>query len=171
MARARTFVRPGKKIDFKEWVGIPAVSTVLTTATTIQGGSIAFAIPATILRARGAVQCALDDSKQVGDEIRLTFGLGVVSSDAFAAGAGSMPDPNAEVEYPWLWWNTMFLRAEGTGAQEAWGSSVVRLDVDTKAMRKVKPGQSLVWVAQSTTVVGAPVTNIDFLTGRVLIGT
>ena len=171
MARGRVYTRPAKKIDFKEWVGIPSLSTAQVADTTVLGGSLAFAIPATILRVRGAVQAAMDSTMQIADEMEITWGLGIISSDAFAAGAGSVPDPAGEIEYPWLWWGTMFLRSEIAAGLNNWGTSAQRLEVDTKAMRKVKPGQSLAWILQTSATVGAVAVNMDFHKSRVLIGT
>ncbi len=163
--------RPGRKLDNKSWSFIPFFGTSFAGDATFVGGSILFLVPATILRIRGAVQFHFDAAKQVGDEINITLGLAVASTDAVAAGAGSMPDPGGEPEFPWLWWGDFFLHAESTGAQEVWGLTSQRVVVDSKAMRKVKPGQSLVWVGESSQQVGAPATFLDFMRTRVLIGT
>ena len=172
MARGhRVFARPGKKIDFKQWTSILALGTSVNTDELVQGASLAFGNSATILRIRGAVQASFDSTNTAGDDITLTWALGMVSTDAFAAGLGSMPDPAGEPEYPWLWWGTMFLHSELTVAPPGgWGTLAQRLEVDSKAMRKVKPGQSLVWLMQATGQAGTPLTNIDFMQTRVLIG-
>jgi len=164
--------RSGRKIDFKQWGGIPSLSLEVNSDGTNSGGSIAFLEPATILRVRGHVMAAFDESKQVGDEILVTFGLGIISSDAFAAGPTAFPDPAGDIEYPWLWWGQMSLESYvTTNDEEAWGTSRQILQVDSKAMRKVKPSESLVWVVQTGGAVGAPVTVINFGLTRVLIGT
>ncbi len=167
----QTIGRRGRTIDFKQWASIPALGTAITGDGTFQGGSVAFAVPATILRCRGFVQAAFASGVQVGDDMNINFGLGIVSTDAFAAGAGSMPDPAGEPEYPWLWWQEVFLNSEQVEEPVSWGPGALRLDVDTKAMRKVKPGESLVWVGEATQSLGAPEVNVDFGRTRVLIGT
>ncbi len=169
MARRRS--GSGRVLDMKQWSAILANDQAISTAGTFKGNFLQFAEPSTILRCRGYVQAALDASKQVADTMSIAFALGIVSSDAAAAGGGSLPDPFGEPEYPWLWWGSMTLRSDIAAGEEAYGSSVQILEVDTKAMRRMKPGQSLIWVAESATVSGAPVTNVTFGFTRVLIGT
>ena len=113
----------------------------------------------------------MDQSKQVGDRIRLTFGLGIVSTDAATLGSTAVPDPGGEPDYPWLWWGTMDLLSYLAVGNESWGTSRQIVDVDTKAMRRFKPGQSLIWIVEAASVSGAPVTDVIFHQTRVLIGT
>ena len=113
----------------------------------------------------------MDATMQVGDTIAFAFGLGIVSTDAFTAGAASFPDPFGDVDYPWLWHGTMFLRSELAAGVNAWGMSAQRLEVDTKAMRRFKPSESLGWIVESATVAGAPATEVTVGFTRVLIGT
>jgi len=162
----------GRVIDFKAWLGMAATDISVGSAQTNLGSSLAFTAPGTILRCRGYVQAAMDATKQVDDTIGLAFGLCIASTEAVAAGAASVPDPFDEVEYPWLWWGSMFLRSSTTTTEgNAWGTTAQRLEVDTKAMRRFKPEQSLVWVVQSATVSGAPATDVTMGFTRVLIGT
>ena len=171
MARARF----GKKIDFKQWTVLPGKSVSHTTDGTniASTGGLAFTSPSTILRVRcPEILQYFDESRQVGDGIVLTYGLGVVTTDAVAAGDASMPDPQSEPEFPWVYWTQVTLRGEITSMVEAEGTSSVRLrDIDSRAMRKMHPGQSLVWVLQRTGAFGAPVTLVTVADTRVLIGT
>ncbi len=169
MARGR---RPGRVIDFKQWTAAPGLISTISTATTFSSGALSFTSPATILRVRGYVQAMFDATKAAGDRLILTWGLGIVSTDAFTAGAGSLPDPASEPEYPWMWWGEMRLESQLAGPDgDAWGTANQRLEVDTKGMRRVKPGQTMVMVGQSTNVAGAPATLIDVGQMRTLIGT
>ena len=161
----------GRTIDFKTWAATPFSTSTISTATTAGGGGVSTGAQATVLRTRGYVQAIMDSTKQVGDTMLLTFGLGIVSSDAFAVGGGSLPDPLGDADYPWLWWGEMFLEAELAAAQEAWGGSAQRLEVDSKAMRRLAPSQTLAWVVQATQVAGAPAVSVTFGTTRVLFGT
>ena len=164
-------VRRGKKIDFKRWEGIPSITLESSGEATALGGSLAFAIPATILRCRGNIMCSLDETKQVGDVMVVSFALGIISTDAFVAGVTAVPDPAGEIEYPWLFWGDVTLQAYVAAGEEAFGSSARFFDVDTKAMRKVSPGQSLAWIVQRSGSAGSPTTLIDIGQTRVLIGT
>ena len=163
--------RFSKTIDFKQWTSIPTVRSTLTADSTLLGGSLAFAVPATILRVRGYVSGQFDSTKQVGDRIDLTWGFAVLSTDAVSAGPTVLPDPGDEPNYPWLWWMDMDLESHIAAGEEAWGTTAQRYEVDSKAMRKVKPGESLVGLVQARGAAGAPVTIVHFGETRVLIGT
>ncbi len=162
----------GRTIDFKNWDSMPgSVLQSSAVGTKVTGSFLSFTRPCTILRVRARIWGALDATKQVGDEFSSTIGLGIVSTDAFTAGAASMPDPDSEPGYPWMWWSTLDLRSEVAAASEDWGISQQIIEVDTKAMRRVQPEQTLVYVIQHILATGAPVTNFCFGTSRVLVGT
>jgi len=161
----------GRRIDYKQWTVVGATQASFTTDGTGVGGSLGFAVPGTILRCRCFISALMDSNSQVGDDMGLTFGLGIVSTDAVAAGSGSLPDPGDEPEYPWLWWGDMVVHSETTTPISSWGPHAQLLQVDTKAMRRVKPGQSLVWVIQRSGTSGAPTVIIDIGQTRVLFGT
>ncbi len=162
--------RGGRTVDYKEWDAIPQLTAEVGSDTTLAGGGLAFLGSATILRCRGYVEAHLDETKQVGDLAGVVFGLGIVSSDAHALGSTALPDPASEPEYPWLWWGVIQLEAYVAAGEESWGSTAQRLEVDTKGMRRIKPGQTLAWVAQTRGLSGAPVTRVIMGQTRVLIG-
>ena len=160
----------GRVIDNKEWQATPFSQSVIAADGTSPGGGITFAIPATILRMRGYVQAVMDSSAQVGDDIVLTFGFAVLATDAFIVGA-SLPDPFDEPSFPWLWWGEMTLIAQTTTPVMGWGPHAQRLEVDSKAMRRVKPNQTLGGIVQASGATGAPNTIVTFGSIRTLIGT
>ena len=164
--------RPGRTIDYKSWAAIPGLVDEILASETGSAGGLAFTEPATILRCRGYVKAMFDESMQVGDIIILAFALAIVSTDAFGvASGGGLPDPIAEPEYSWLWWGEIRLDAFTAAGENAWGTSAQLLEVDTKAMRKIKPRETLTMVFEVGTIAGAPVTYIDIGQTRVLIGT
>ncbi len=175
MAFRRGTLRPARKIDYKQWTFMPAAATSVTADSTfLDAGFVSFLAPATILRCRGSIQVNFDQTVQAGDEMGLTFGLGIFSTDAINLGSTAMPDPGGEPDFPWLWWYDLWLHTDiagGTALGNAWGQAVQRVNIDTKAMRKVKPGQGLALVVQATGSVGAPVVDVDFQRVRVLLGT
>jgi len=169
MARRRG---SGRVIDMKQWSFLPAGDQAISVAGITLSSQSDFLEPGTILRSRGYVQASMDASKQVNDTIGVAFGLGIVSTDAATLGSTAMPGPFSDPQYPWLWFGTMFLRANlASGQDEAWGVSQQRLEVDTKAMRRFKPKESLVWVIETASLAGGPATNITTGFTRVLIGT
>ena len=169
--RAAVRTRPGRTIDFKQWTLIPSITLTGGTAATNLGGGLEFAVPATVLRCRCRIGAYFDASMQAGDVMGIALGLGIVSSDAFDAGAASVPDPNVEAEYPWLWWGMTMLGSEITLGHEEYGQHSQVFEVDTKAMRKVKPRETLCWILQRTLAVGSPTTIVRIGVSRVLIGT
>ncbi len=171
MARRQVVTRPGKKIDFKSWSSLLSVVQSISSDSTVLGSSLAFAIPATILRCRGQIAVGMDESKQVNDTCKLAFGLAMISTDAFAAGAGSVPDPAGEADFPWLWWYEVHLNNFVAAASESGGLYQVRIELDSKAMRKVKPGESLAFITQYVDITGAPIVDLLQSQIRVLIGT
>ena len=165
--------RRGKTIDFKTWFGMPSLRQSFSTdGTRLASGSLAFSSTSTILRVRTPeIMAFLDNTQQAGDIIDLTFGLGIFSTDAVTAGAGSMPDPQVEADYPWLWWGSIHLEGDAAASFQGLGTSVVWIHPDTKAMRRVRAGQSLTWVVEAGQASGAPTTILFVGQSRVLIGT
>ena len=161
----------GRTIDFKQWTAIPGGSLNLSANGTSGGpGLLAFSIPATILRVRGHVHVAmLAGGLTATDEAEVVFGLGIFSSDAVALGSTALPDPSAEAEYPWMWYGeaTMYSPNADFGDPRI----QVHIPIDTKAMRKVKPAESLTMVAQYVNSSGIPGLRVIYSQLRVLIGT
>ncbi len=166
---ARQFQRSARQE--KDWLTIPGFNLGLVSESTFIGGSLPFTTSSTILRMLGEYVIGLNGPAPTAqDGAFITVGIGVVSSDAFAAGGGSMPDPNAEGGYPWLYWRShpMFFRTTTEDPSDGRGS--IRVTFDVKSMRKVKASQSLVPVIQYADVSGLPALRIDFGATRVLVG-
>ncbi len=138
-----------------QWVG-PADQqyvAVATTAKTLIGSfTPATAVPSmnnpTVVRVRGEVsitpQAFSADVTIVG-----AYGVAIVSTDAFAAGAASVPGPFDDADWGgWLVWRSfsrIFEFADATGF--FWGS--FEQEVDSKAMRKMGSNDTMVLVAES----------------------
>ncbi len=161
--------RHGKTVDYKQWDGLPAISLLLVANATVQGAALSFTSPATILRCRGQMVAFMDEGQQVGDKARIAVGLGIISTDAF--NGGTVPDPASEAEYPWLYWHDFQLGSSLAVGINNEGSSSYRFEVDTKAMRKIRPGESLCWQAQYVDGTGTPAVDLQMAQTRVLIGT
>ena len=160
--------------QMKHWHGSTnSVVNFTADATGILATFSAPTDPYTILRTLGQVIVVPTGSGTfvAADLATVTCGLGIVSSDALAAGAGSLPDPAVEPEYDWLWWHPTFAAFEGSA--DAPGQEIgmtERINFDTRAMRKVKPRQALVMVAQYQDSNGAPPLTVS-ASFRVLSGT
>ena len=114
---------------------------------------------------------SLEQTVAANDAVKIGLGLAVISTDAFDLGATAFPDPSGEPEFPWYWWSEFHLASEGTAIEAAAGIQNVRIEVDSKAMRKVKPGETLAWVVQYSDILGTPPVQILLAQVRVLIGT
>ena len=172
---ARQIRGSGRRTD-KQWGFMPSGVTSLTTATTvIAPGGLSFSEPGTIMRCRGSMFLGISAATAAGDEAKVAFGLALVSTDAFDAGSGSMPDPAAEPDYPWLWWTqeTIFspFVIDGTGSDDSSGRVAIHIPIDTKAMRKVKPRMTLAMVSQYVDISGTPALRWATNAVRVLVGT
>ncbi len=156
----------------KEWTSIPGIQLPMTSGATLLGGSVAFASAATVLRMLGEYIITPTSAATAGDAAVVGVAIGVVSSDAFAAGAGSMPDPTDEPEYPWLYWaNHSFFFPSTLTLLGQTDAGSIRRSFDIRSMRKLKPRESLAFVAQYTDRAGAPPLQLDVAVTRVLVGT
>ena len=106
-----------------------------------------------------------------GDEGELCYAIGVISSDAATAGGGSVPDPIDEPAYPWLYWMSHPLASNGALEESALASMSVRARIDVKSMRKLKPSESLVSIAQYANVASGGNPPLTIVVGglRVLV--
>jgi len=135
--------------------------------------SFSFSEAGTIMRLVGG-EILLSFATQTlvaSDAAALTVGIGLVSTDAAAAGAASMPDPASDSVYDWIWWYTSILRNMNVTTETglfAQGAAVSRIPINSKAMRRFKGAQSLVAVVQYADVNGAPTVFVDFAGVRVL---
>ena len=168
--RVAAFRRPAKKIDFKQWTSVPGQSqNQVANGTVAASGSLGFSAPATILRVRGVIAVAFNGGSQIADEAEITMGLGVFSTDAVAVGGTALPDPGSEPEYPWMWFGTFLMLSPSVEEDDTW--SRIMMTLDTKAMRKVKPGESLVLVSEYLDIVGTPSLRLMVGQMRTLLGT
>ncbi len=167
----RTFAR-GQRMA-KHWHFIPSVSQSLTANGTALGGGLALDGPWTVIRMLGDLMIAATPGGTFvsADEARVAVAIGVISSDAFAAGAASVPDPSAEPDYPWLYFRELgFLFAGASPAGDEL-TAHVRINLDIRSMRKLKPRETLAFVMQYVDVNGAPPMTIQQSIIRVLVAT
>jgi len=122
----------------------------------------------TCVRIRGQIIASIDGPVD-GDRVVVNAGIIIVSADAFAAGSASMPSPTSDLDAPWSWFGTMLLMAQEAVAT-ADGQNWARLEIDSKAMRRMKTNETAALLVQNADHGGAAV--IDVLSaGRVLFST
>ncbi len=155
----------------KQWSAIPGIAFGMTADSTNGAGSLGFAEACTVLRMLGEYTIFPTSPPVAGDEVVVTIGIGVISSDAAALGATAFPDPSEEPEYPWLYWASHGFGYNGTLEESALLSSSLRQKFDVRSMRKIKPRESLQMVVQYADVGSAGDPPLTIVTGvtRVLI--
>ena len=148
MARARRFA-PRVSARLTQWLA-PANQGFIAVAS---GGatiiaSVGFEEPVTIMRNRGMVSIKLNDYSADLDIVG-AYGMGVVSTEAFIAGVASIPEPFTDADWGgWFVWRSFGHRFESvTNVSTLLGSW--SFEVDSKAMRKVRPNETIVEVCES----------------------
>ena len=131
-------------------VGISAAKVAAGTSAlgVATGGGI------TLIRTRGNLSVHFDPTT-VADVVDLGIGLGIFSSDAFATGQAAMPGPLSDADYDWVYHNVFVIPPASTNTEtETSLNQNMNVVVDSKAMRKMKPNQTLGWIAEASVLNG-----------------
>ncbi len=154
MARGR---RSGRGPDYI-WSGTGWFQQAQGSATAIGNTVIAvFNEAQTLVRLRGYASATIDPSA-AGDIIVISMGFILADDDAVAAGAASIPSPTNDTDGDWIWHGWFPLHAEfstGEGSDHN-----VQMVIDSKAMRRVKPNEQLVMVADGQIFAGTPTADL-----------
>jgi len=155
----------------KQWSSIPGVQLNLTSAGTSGAASLPFTSPFTVMRMLGGFMVGPTNGGafSAGDAMTLAFAIGVVSTDAVAAGAGSLPDPAGEPDFPWLYWKEATIFLQTATPAPGLGAHVERVSFDIRSMRKLKPRESLASIVQYVDISGVPPVNVQINQTRVLL--
>ncbi len=136
-----------------QWVGSADQGYVAIAAgATVIQQSNATLVGSTIVRTRGGFSI-LPDTFEVDKNIIGAIGIGLVSDQAFAAGAASVPGPWTDQDWSgWLYWSPfqyhwdvttdigrLVVGVAGAGAEV----------IDSKAMRKVQANETVIVVVES----------------------
>jgi len=146
----RPFVRGAKRKS--QWVASADQGVVsLTSGASQILQSNATLGTTTIIRTRGLISVA--PSAVTADiDIQGAFGMGIVSDQAFAAGAGSIPGPWTDQDWGgWFLWipffNALEVGAAPSSVELYMPNSVFHFD--SKAMRKVEINETVVVMIES----------------------
>ena len=152
MARGRSGSR-----GLKDWGGVNFGSTTVSLTQAQMGTSLLDVEPVTLLRIRGNL-LVKGTPNAVADDDVVGLGFIVATDNAVAAGGASLPGPILNPDAPWIWHQYVPLSAGSAGLLGDDIGSVVRVDVDSKAMRKLGISEQLVLVAEISTDEYASVT-------------
>ena len=126
----------------------------------------------TVVRIRGELSVFLTASNQAHGGIRGAVGIGIANENAFTVGGiGSLQTPVTDVDWDGWIWHSFFTVASIT-ATIADGSNavgcVVRIPIDSKAMRKQPDNMVLYAAYEGRSEFGSVTTFLD-LDCRVLV--
>jgi len=164
-SRPRAIVgRTQKRVP--QWSNIILLSRQLALdATQVVGTSAAgagFSEKTTIIRVRGSATVAMD-AGAIADSMVVGLGLLVVRNNAFTVGgASSMPSPIDDPEAQFLYHQLFSLGPSVSATDDA--SSIVnnaRVEIDSKAMRKVSPDETLAFIWDATILAGTPTADVQ----------
>ena len=120
----------------------------------IAGGNVS----QTLMRIRGTWRAWMDASgSAAADIVRVACGVIPVSS-----GGTTTSLPLTDGDAPWIWYGIATLGAETAVGNVGAPTEFVEREIDSKAMRIIRPDIDLVVVMESADVVGAPLTNQTF---------
>ena len=158
MPRLRRGFQPrSRSVRVTSWgFGPNAVNTAISASSSVlwtNGVTLVAEAKATIVRARGEIALFLTAATSAADGFTGAVGLCMVTNEAFAAGAGSIPGPQSDIDWDGWMWHSVFhlfspLVALAPSAGDMLGS--VRIPIDSKAMRIQEDNETLVGVVEVT---------------------
>ena len=153
---------PRRRSEWFAGVGGTAVTVITSSVSAILGNGVVTTFgEETLVRTRGLVDLFLTSSTSPGDGFFGALGIGLVSTPAFAAGAGSIPTPIQEIDWDgWLWYSHFSVHEDSADGQGS-GAAHQRIILDSKAMRKVQEQETLVAVIEAIEI-GTAVMSVFF---------
>ena len=144
-----------------QWSAVLTRSRVAALATTgISIGTVGVASEATtkhtLTRVRGTAKVHLIPNA-VSNTMIVAVGLIVVSADAFAVGAAAVPGPITDIDSAWIWHHAFTLGPTQAAAEA--GDAIDQYDrvaIDSKAQRKLSPGDTVAFVWEALSLSGTP---------------
>ena len=153
----------GENISQSVTTGASVISTVVSEAELEN-------VPTpTIVRMRGDLLVQVTASAATPGRCNAVLGIKLTTAAALAGGA--VETPSTDIGSEWIWWTTvpLILAGGSVAAPNSDGRSIVhRVNVDSKAMRKVTLNQVLVLVAQNVVVTSTQTFDVQG-TVRVLL--
>jgi len=99
----------------------------------------------TLVRTRGSINALLLTASAAGDGFQGAFGIGLATAAAVAVGILAVPTPITEQDWEgWLFWHTVSVHAgDRTAGDSNWNQATQRIEIDSKAMRKLGSDMAL----------------------------
>ena len=140
------------------WSGVVVRTEIQGLAAVQSLGDISlgvtFGARPTLARVRGNWMAHMVGS--ASESMIVGLGLIVVSTDAFVAGAASVPSPTDDLNAEWVW-HQLIPFGPSTGAEASTAiDQHARGEIDSKAMRKMNEAEVLGFVWDSIITAGSP---------------
>ncbi len=138
----------GRRADYF-WLAMTGEIESLDIATATAGlgdTQINYVESQTLMRLRGQYAVQLD-ATAVNERALVAFGIIKVKTAAAAGGVATIPTPFTEPSADWIWYDYLWV---SSGAEAAVVDDMLfaRGQIDSKAMRRVKPDESIIFVAE-----------------------
>ena len=155
MARVRTSRGSFPARRASSWEDGPGGTTIQSFSSTGSGflgaGAQALRDGLTLVRLRGQAALYLSDVTSVLDGFVGAVGIGIFTAEAFAIGITAVPTPIADAKWDgWIYWKPFQLVSQTTTdtllGEEVLGAD--KFEVDTKAMRKLREGDTVAMVME-----------------------
>jgi len=160
VARSHGFPARSRRQTIWSGILVHAAGFALASDSKSTGGASSLGVTtsgATLIRTRGTGSVKMDPAAADASGV-LAIGLGIYSSDAFTAGAASLPSPLTDLDYDWVW-HSLFSLGPSTAVVVADEESSIMLcrsfEIDSKAMRILKPSQTMGFSIEATVYTGA----------------
>ncbi len=125
--------------------------TIITTGQ-VSGGGV------TVVRLRGMLSLWIEATTAIGDGFqKVSAGIGIVTDDAFSIGATAMPSPITDPNWGgWFWYQQLgsFI-GDSTTETFRFPMQARKVEIDTKAMRKIQPNEVIFGAVAVSNEVGA----------------
>lgn len=148
------------------WEGVNVNHTVTTGASIVSAvvteAQLEQAPNPTLVRIRGFVLVIMTSSAATPGNCLAVLGIKVVQAAALAGTAVAVPF--TDIGSDWVWWTTVALNLTGgsVAAPNSDGRSIVhRVDIDSKAMRKIKGNEVLAFVSQNVVLTSTQTFDVD----------
>ena len=100
----------------------------------------------TVTRTIGSITVSLDADTALVDAT-VAVGLAVVRSEAANAGVGSLPSPEDDPDFEWLYYTVLGLKNPQNALRDG-PLSAQRVMFDVRGQRIIRSGSSVVWIAE-----------------------
>ena len=172
-SRGRSRVRvPRRRKGWNIGPGAPnSVENFGGSANAIVGqGAEATQDGGTLVRLRGSLLWGAGEQSAQGEGWIGAFGIGIVTAEAFAIGSTAMPSPVADVDWDgWIYWTPVQAIQTEVAGGNAEGDIRNEESVDTKAMRKLRQGDTIFAAVEVVTLGTASGSFILAFDSRTLI--